>query len=187
MTSPTAQIPPVESGPRSRRAFTLIELILVMALLAIAAGLAAPRMASFFRGRTLDQEVRRLHALANYAQSRAVAEGMPVVLWLDARAGTYGQMIQTGFVDFDERATTFTVDATLALETTAAEPTQAYEPVDETPNLPEGQAMIRFSPEGYVDEISVPKVTLRQGTEMVREVALTANGLGYEILPAHAP
>jgi len=37
-----------------RRAFTLIELILVLALLVIITSLAAPAMANFIRGRAMD-------------------------------------------------------------------------------------------------------------------------------------
>ena len=58
--------------------FTLIELIFVMVLLAIGAAMVAPAMASFYRGRLLNSEARRLLTLANYGQSRAIAEGVPV-------------------------------------------------------------------------------------------------------------
>ena len=65
MTSPTAPSLPVKVRRPAGRAFTLIELILVMALLTIAASLVAPKMASFFRGRAHDQEARRLLALTH--------------------------------------------------------------------------------------------------------------------------
>src|SRR5262245_41504309 len=70
--------------------FTLIELILVMALLAIAIGVTFPTLRGFFRGRVLDSEARRLLSLTRYGQSRAVSEGVPMVLWIDARQKTYG-------------------------------------------------------------------------------------------------
>jgi prepilin-type N-terminal cleavage/methylation domain-containing protein len=59
----------------AERAFTLIELILVLALLVIITSLAAPAMSNFIRGRALDSEARRLLALMHAAQSRAVSEG----------------------------------------------------------------------------------------------------------------
>src|SRR5258708_444077 len=43
----------IETLARVREAFTLIELILVMALLAIAASIVTPALGSFFRCRTL--------------------------------------------------------------------------------------------------------------------------------------
>lgn len=39
-----------------RRAFTLVELIVVMVLLLTVASMVMPRMAAFFRGRALSQE-----------------------------------------------------------------------------------------------------------------------------------
>ena len=60
-----------------KRAFTLVELIVVMVLLLIVASMVAPRMSSFFRGRALSSEARRMLSLINYAQSRAVATGAP--------------------------------------------------------------------------------------------------------------
>src|SRR5262245_49481037 len=52
------------SAGRSRSAgFTLIELILILAVLAITASLIVPRLAEFFRGRTLDSETRQILAL----------------------------------------------------------------------------------------------------------------------------
>ena len=98
MTSSTARLPAASLTSRPRAdGFTLIELILVMALLAIAASLAAPQMASFFRGRSLDQEARRMLSLTHYAQSRAVTEGFPMLLWIDPASGQYGLPIRICF------------------------------------------------------------------------------------------
>src|SRR3954471_10738870 len=70
--------------------FTLIELILVMALLSVVLAVSAPALSGFFRGRSIDAEARRLVSLIRYGQSRAVSEGVPVVLWINTRQGTYG-------------------------------------------------------------------------------------------------
>src|ERR1022692_651444 len=59
------------------RAFTLIELILVLALLGIITSMVAPAMSNFVRGRALDSEARRVFALIHAGQTRAVSEGMP--------------------------------------------------------------------------------------------------------------
>ena len=53
------------------RAFTLIELVLVMTLLVVVVAIAAPSLAGFFRGRALDAEARRLLSLTRQGQSRA--------------------------------------------------------------------------------------------------------------------
>src|SRR6185295_17263880 len=78
------------------RAFTLIELMLVMAMLLIVLAVSFPSLRGFFRGRNLDNEARRFLALTRYAHNRAVSEGYPMVLWIDANQGTYGMQAQTG-------------------------------------------------------------------------------------------
>jgi len=60
------------SGSSVRARFTLIELILIMALLVIITSIALPTMSKFIRGRALDAEARRMFALMHAAQSRAV-------------------------------------------------------------------------------------------------------------------
>jgi len=77
-------------GARRSEAFTLVELILVMGLLATVLAVAAPSLSKFFRGRKLDSEARRFVALARYGQSIAASEGLPMVLWIDRDLGTYG-------------------------------------------------------------------------------------------------
>ena len=62
---------PATAGGHSARGFTLVELIVVMVLLLIVASMVAPRMSSFFRGRALSAEARRMLSLINYGQSRA--------------------------------------------------------------------------------------------------------------------
>ena len=46
-----------------------------MVLLAIGSAMVAPSMASFYRGRMLSSEAKRVLALVHYGQSRAIAEG----------------------------------------------------------------------------------------------------------------
>lgn len=169
---------------RAVRAFTLVELIVVMVLLLIVASMVAPRMSSFFRGRALSQEARRLLSLVNYAQARAVAEGVPVLLWIDPAASTYGLQVQTGHTGNDDREHTFTVEPTLTLEAVGNTETYASEQEDEQLGMPEGLPAIRFNPDGFFDEGSISKIVIRQGDEGALEIVPTATRLGYEILPA---
>src|SRR6266571_2701739 len=94
----------------SRRAFTLIELILVMTVLTIAVSVTAPALAHFFRGRSLDSEARRLLALTHLGQSRAVSEGLPMDLWLDAQQGAYGLEAESSYEENDRKAVDFNLD-----------------------------------------------------------------------------
>src|SRR5271170_3868995 len=100
---------------RSRQAFTLIELILVLALLVIITSLAAPAMANFIRGRAMDSEARRLFALMHAGQSRAVSEGMPMMLWVDEKQEAYGLEAEMPGKMGDPKAENLSVDSTLQI------------------------------------------------------------------------
>ena len=76
-------------------AFTLVELLLVLALLVIITSLVAPAMSNFIRARAVDSEARRLSALMHAGQSRAVSEGLPMLLWVDEKQGAYGLNAET--------------------------------------------------------------------------------------------
>lgn len=163
----------------------MIELIFVLALLAISAAFVASSFGSFVRGRALNSEARRLLSLAQYAQSRAVSEGVPILLWIDAKNGRYGLTTLGNYgVEEDLHDITYAVDETLTLETPALDATDVSEQDDEKLGLPDGLPVIRFNPDGFFDESSVRKVTIRQSTESALEVAQTSNHLGYEIRPA---
>jgi Tfp pilus assembly protein FimT len=95
-------IPNSRAGLRAR-AFTLVELILVMALIVVTVSLVMPAMTRFFAGRTLDSEVKKFMALMHYGQTRAVSEGVPTMLWVDPDRGSYG-LQQEGAFGFDQKA-----------------------------------------------------------------------------------
>lgn len=108
----TNAVRPWRSGP----AFTLIELILVMALLIIVIATVAPALSNFFHGRNLDAEARRLLSLTRLAQSRAVSEGAPMRLWIDAQQRTYGLQAEYGGTTPDNSAKIYKLDPALAIE-----------------------------------------------------------------------
>ena len=157
----------------TRRAFTLIELILIMALLVIITSIALPVMSKFSRGRALDSEALRMLALMHATQSRAVSEGMPMMLWLDEKAGTYGEAAETSGQNGDAKAEDLTVDATLQLAVvntgTAGQATFN--------NLP----AIKFLADGTVDETSPQTVTLQDVDGFGRLMVLNKLRTGYEI------
>ena len=177
---------PASTRKPSRRAggFTLVELIVVMVLLLIVASMVAPRMSSLFRGRALSSEARRMLSLINYAQSRAVATGAPVLLWIDSTRSTYGMEVQASHAGGDDRTIVYTAEPSLTLETPLARDQPASELGDESLGLPENLPAIRFNPDGFFDEVSVPKIVIRQGEDGALEIIPTANRLGYEIRPA---
>src|SRR5262245_37545565 len=147
---------------QKRTAFTFVELLLVMALLVVLISVTAPTLANFFRGRTLDSEARRLLALTHHGQSRAVSEAIPMVLWVDAQAKTYGLKQEEGWEDQESRAVDFSMDQDLQVQviesassktnvTTSFASNFAKTLQDATrPKLPE----IRFLPDGSVSPTS---------------------------------
>lgn len=183
MTLLTPRFPRVEPWSGGRRAFTLVELIVVMVLLLIVASMVAPRMASFFRGRALSGEAQRMLSLLNYARSRAVSEGVPVLLWIDPQASTYGVEVQGGFSGSETRRLVFTAEPTLRFEVPVTTETSASEQEDEKFGLPENMPAVRFNPDGFFDEASAGRIIIHQGDEAALEITPTANRLGYEILP----
>src|SRR5262245_1918099 len=170
-------------APNRARAFTLIEVVLVMALLTVVLAIAFPSLRSFFRGRNLDSEARRFLALTRYAQSRAVSEGVPMVLWIDAKQRAYGLQAQAGYLDEDDKAVEFELDETLEFKVTTplVRPTSMQR--NETASIAGNLPAIRYSPDGFIGPTSPDEVIIRQGDEDAVVFAPNANRLNYEIQP----
>jgi prepilin-type N-terminal cleavage/methylation domain-containing protein len=172
------------------RGFTLIELIFVLVILAITAVFVSTSMSRFFRGRALNFEARRLLSLTHYGQSRAVSEGMPVILWFNPATSSYGLSLQSTYAfndqpEGDRQAVTYTTDPTVTLEiATGGVLPGISEQDDERLGAPDGVSYIRFNPDGFFDESSTAKIFLRQANEEGLELVQTRNRLGYEIRPA---
>ncbi len=155
------------------RAFTLFELILVMALLVIITSMVAPAMSGFVRGRALDAEARRLFALIHAGQSRAVSEGLPMVLWVDEKKSAYGLEAETTGLTGDAKAESLTLDEALQIAVLNTGAT--------TPSLFHNLPAIRFVPDGTVDESSPQMVRLTDYAGFSRWLVLARNRMGYEI------
>ncbi|HEY0455778.1 MAG TPA: GspH/FimT family pseudopilin [Verrucomicrobiae bacterium] len=167
---------------RQWQAFTLLELILVMAILLIVVGAAAPALSSFFRGRVLDSEGRRFVALTRHAQERAVAEGIPMVLWIDKAQRAYGLRQEMGYSEQDTKAVQLLMDRDITIEVTDVPQVigalnQARQTQLLTPNLP----MLRFQPDGFVDETSPQTVVLRQAAGDRLWITKSRSQMNYEV------
>ena len=169
-------------------AFTLVELLLVMAVLVMVLSISAPLMAGFFHGRTLDSEARRLLSLVHAGQSRAVSEGAPMLLWVDVDGRAYGLEEEPGWVDKDPKAESFTLDENLKMEVVNALPPKSAK--SRNPMAPGGVPVqanrrslpeIRFLPDGSMDETSPQAVRLIDRDEHSLWLALSTNRLSYEI------
>jgi len=174
---------------RITSAFTLIELILVMTVLAIAVSLTAPALASFFRRRTLDSETRRLLSMTRHGQGRAVAESVPMELWVDAAHQSYGLEAEPSFEANDPKAINIQMDSDMqvqAISLTSTAPASqpvssrsSVTPVPKSnhPNLPR----IRFLPDGSIDETSPQMLQLTGRDGSGRWIVLARNRLSYEV------
>jgi len=164
------------------KAFTLIELILVMTILLVAVSMTIPSLANFFRGRSLDSEARRLLALTRQGQSRAVSEGVPMILWMDTVNQAYGLEEEAGYTDNDSKAVDFTLDKDLRIEVLNRNTRNITisHGMSSNPghrNLP----VIRFLPDGFMDETSPQTMRLLDRGGAAISLIQSFNKLNYEI------
>jgi type II secretion system protein H len=168
------------SDPASR-GFTLIELILVMALLVVVLSIAAPSLSRFFRGRDLESEAHRFLALTRYGQNLAVSEGIPYLLWIDRENREYGLRAELSLDDIEEeesheplvyslarglqlemaqQVTELTMPATNTLQSLTH---ASYTPWKRSLLLVGNLPTIRFTSEGFISETSPQAVGFREG------------------------
>ena len=79
---------------RPRRGFTLLELIVVLALVSMLLGLAAPSLRGFFASRQTADAAAQMLALTQLAGSRAAARGDVYRLNIDLETNTYWLTVQ---------------------------------------------------------------------------------------------
>jgi type II secretory pathway pseudopilin PulG len=174
------------------RAFTLIELVLVMGILITVLSVSATSLSKFFRGRLVDNEARRFLALTRYAQSRAVAEGVPMQLWIDEKSRAYGLQMQPGYADSDDKARGYQLGTDLTIEPGQPPVASAFaNPVTGNGNAGPSQAMqlsgsgslpaIQFTPDGFISLTSPESVAIHDGERETIIIAQSQNRLLYEI------
>jgi Tfp pilus assembly protein FimT len=164
-----------------------------MAILTMAVSVTAPTLSHFFRGRTLDSEARRLLALTRNGQNRAVAEGIPMNLWVNTEAKTIGLDAEPSFETADPRAVEFNLDSSVQIAvdsqstvSSLATHVSGIHPLSTSSVLPAklthpGLPTIRFLPDGTVGDASPQslRLTSRDGASLW--VALAQDRLSYEI------
>lgn len=153
-------------------AFTLIELILVMTVLVITTALVAPSLMNFFRGRAIDSEAMQLLSLTRAGQSRAVSEGQPIMLWVDAKTGAYGLQEETPPRGGDPKPDKFDLAGGLQIQ---------VQNNTSTPVTLGKMPAIRFLPGGTIDENSPQTLRLTDTAGNTLWLVESANHMGYEI------
>jgi type II secretion system protein H len=168
-------------------AFTLVELILVMAILLVVLGVAFPSLKGFFRGRSLDSEARRFLSLTRYGQSRAVSEGVPMTLWINANQRAYGLKATEGYVESDLKAGEFTFGEELQIEAQMPAVTSQSRQWSAMSRTTSTMPTTRFLPDGSIAETSPAQVAIRQGESNSIWIVQSRNRLNYEIQKRQPP
>lgn len=158
---------------RVKSAFTLIELILVMTILIVVVAMSGSSLTSFFKGRALDAEGQRFLALTRHAQDRAVSEGRPMSLWIDAKQRKYGLEIAPGFAELDAKADEFELGRDLKIEVRNS-PLGA---IPQTGN----EVTLRFNPDGFLNEATPETIVIKEKAGESVLIVPARNRLNYEI------
>lgn len=150
--------------------FTLVELILVMALLAVVAAFSAPSLARSLRQRNLDGEAARLLALSEYGRNEAISQGVPMSVWVDPKGQRMGAQPKTGFEGDDARSREFALNADIRFE------------LDRTATQGGVIEVMEFSPDGSPSSSSIDAVRLVDRFQSLVTVSRTSDGWSYEIV-----
>ena len=177
------------SNRRPPGAFTLIELILVMAVLVVVTAIIMPKLSGFFGARSVDSEAKRFMALMHYGQTRAVADGVPMMLWIDSTHRAYGLEQQPGYAVRDPLEEDNTLADGLKIDTVR---NNVKTPVanSQTGRIVTGQVIqgktrlpaIYFSPDGAINyALSVGGVSIQNANDAPVWIALNSSEMSYGI------
>jgi Tfp pilus assembly protein FimT len=158
-----------------------------MTVMVAALAISAPLLAKFFRGRTLDCEMRRLLSLTHAAQSRAISEGIPMRLWLNLQQGTYGLQEDPGWVEKDPKAEQFKLDDDLHIEIIPAATARVVSVRDGASATAASRANatgipeLRFLPDGSFEDTNPRALRVYDRNGISQWLTLSRNRMHYEI------
>ena len=180
--------------PKRVTAFTLVELVLVMALLATLAAIAVPSLARSLRGHNLDGQADRLLAVTEYGRDEAASQGLPMVMWIDVDGGRFGVDTKPGYGSGQEnaRAREYTLadDAhfdPIAQGMVSSVPAPGTAAQGQTSGgaaqgTHGGVIVAEFEPDGTLDPGSLPGFHLVDRAGEALSVSQTPDAYGYEIV-----
>jgi Tfp pilus assembly protein FimT len=165
---------------------------MVMALITIGFSVTGPTLSRFFRGRVLNSEARRLLALTRDGQSRAVSEGLPVDLWINPEAGSFGLEAEPSYENNDPRKVEFQLDKGLQISiragaVSAMTNSSTMGQVASVASVPKtmlaqpGLPTLRFLPDGSIADTSPQCLELLAQDGTALWLKQTRNRLSYEI------
>lgn len=162
----------------NRNGFTLVEMIVVMAMITVVMAVTAPRLARFFQGQSIDEEIRRFMALLQFAKQEAISTSVPVDLYIDINTGLYGITATAGYKLDENKKIEFQLDSALRFEVFT----------QERMRFPDDIVHIVYMPDGFLDDASVKALRIvPESTEEQSKIIAQSNvGIGYKLLPESA-
>jgi type II secretion system protein H len=151
-------------------AFTLVELIIVMALMAIVMAIAAPSLARSMKERNLPDEAARILAASEYARSEAASQGVPMVVWIDSAAHRLGIEPKEGFDGEPSRTREFTWNDDIQIET------------EQKASSGKQATVMEFTPDGSLADSSAESVKLTDRFGNTMSLVRTSDRWSYEIV-----
>ncbi len=169
----------MNAGRAYSGAFTLVELVLVMALLVIMLAVAAPSLGRSLRQRNLDQQSARLLSLTEYARDEAASQGIPMMVWINPDTKRFGVDTHAGYTANASRVKDYILPEDLS-----------FDPIDGAQaSKTEGHGfdVAEFAPDGTLDPASAASVRISGHNHAdTAAISQTADGYGYEIVKGGA-
>ncbi len=159
---------------RAQKGFTLIELIVVMAMLSAVVAVSAPRLSKFFSGRSLEEEARRFLAVIQYARSESISSAVPLELQIDIENGFYMILPSWSYEWPNQENKQYELDANLQFEILS----------QESEKIQKGIARIYFLPDGYLDDRSIRAIQIHDADheDDILWIAQSDLGVRFKIL-----
>lgn len=159
----------------SKHGFTLVEMIVVMAMITVIMAITAPRLARFFQGQSIDEEIRRFMALLQFAKHEAISTSVPVDLYIDTNTGIYGIAAAAGYTLDGNKKMEFQLDSTLRFEVF----------IQERMRFQNDIVHIVYMPDGFLDDASIKALRIIPESidEQSKIIAQSNVGIGYKLLP----
>jgi type II secretion system protein H len=172
------------SDPTLRpEAFTLVELVLVMALLCVILAIAAPSLSRSMHGRNLIQEATRLLALTDFARDEATSKGVPMVVWVNQETGQFGVRAKSGYEDAGARSKQFTLADGIRFDAlTVATGTASFTGNADSKQYPGESEAVEYAPDGTIDPASDTAVRLVDQSNSTVGIEQATDAWGYEIV-----
>jgi len=151
------------------KAFTLVELVVVLMLLSVVIAVAGPRLSGFFAGRNYQEDARRILSLFRYARAEAINRGQRVEVWFDPKTSSYGAQSDPTDPQNNPVQIEYTLQEGLALK------------VDTQVLDKDGRATILCWPDGAIDPDSPGRIELWEGEKPFQVLTRLDTGMDYAL------